>query len=94
VLGIFFPPYAYGKGWVYAKKNKQMGKVMVTWTLMISYYFYAYLAGLLLNQPLPGSAQPENAPKAAPAAAPAAADPAMPAIDPAAEAAPAEPAAP
>lgn len=87
VLGVFFPPYAYGKGWVYAKNNQLMSKVMVTWTLMISYYFYAYIINLMFNAPIPGSAQPENAPAAAPAAA-------DPAADPAAEAAPAEPAAP
>ncbi|HCO22101.1 MAG: hypothetical protein CME31_20070 [Gimesia sp.] len=97
VLGVFFAPYAYGKGWGYIKENKQMGKVMLVWTLIISYYVYAVAINFIFNQPLPGSERPENAPaEPPPPAAAGAEDPAMEGgpADPAMEAEPAEPATP
>lgn len=65
VLGVFFVPYAYWKGWTYVSKNKQMGKVMLIWTLMISFYVYALLINYFFNTPIPGSQQPDQNPAAA-----------------------------
>ncbi|WP_298868522.1 hypothetical protein [uncultured Gimesia sp.] len=92
ILGVVFFPYAYGKGWTYIRKNKLMGKVMLTWTLMFSFYFFALIINFMFNTPIPGSQQPDNAPQAAVAPAdPAAGD--VPADPAAADGMPADPAA-
>lgn len=92
VIGFFFSPYAYGKGWTYVGKSKSMGKVMLLWTLMISFYFYALLLNLFLEIAIPGSERPED--KQPATAQPAEADPAEAAADPADAAAGGDPAAP
>lgn len=98
IIGVFFFPYAYAKGWIYAAKSKQMGKVMLTWTLMFSFYLFALLINLLLGTPIPGSQRPDGAPPAAANRAPAAGDaaiaaPVVPADPAAAGGLPADPAA-
>ncbi|WP_339728690.1 MJ0042-type zinc finger domain-containing protein [uncultured Gimesia sp.] len=35
VLGFFISLYAYGKGWAYAAKDKEMGTTMLIWTLSL-----------------------------------------------------------
>lgn len=91
VLGFFIPFYALVKGWMYVKENKKMGKVMLTWTLIVSFYVYATLIAMLLNYPIPGVNQSKDGPAAAQQQAdPAAAAPAA-AADPAAAEGPADP---
>jgi predicted Zn finger-like uncharacterized protein len=98
ILGFFFPPYALIKGWLQVRENKKLGKVMLTWTLIVSFYVYALLIAFIMGYPIPGADRPKDTPAAAApqAADPAAADPAGAEIpaDPGVEAAPAEPAVP
>ncbi|WP_417392761.1 hypothetical protein [Gimesia sp.] len=79
LLGLFISLYAYVKGWAYAEDDKEMGTVMMTWTIFLIAGNILYL-GMAHHGFLEGEA-------AQPAAAEAPVDPAM-------EAGPAEPATP
>tara|TARA_R110002111_G_scaffold256979_2_gene324549 strand:- start:21987 stop:23717 length:1731 start_codon:yes stop_codon:yes gene_type:complete len=78
VVGFFISIYAYSMGWVYAGKDKEMGKTMLTWTLSI--VVSNFIVYTMLDY---GMIEPEQSKPAAEAP-----------VDPAAEAPPAEPAAP
>lgn len=82
VLGFFVSIYAFGKGWSYASKDKEMGKTMLTWTL-----FIVVINIMAYSMEAHGIIKPEEKQNAAVPEEPGPADPAM-------EAEPAEPATP
>tara|TARA_R110002095_G_scaffold198077_1_gene177451 strand:+ start:1716 stop:3437 length:1722 start_codon:yes stop_codon:yes gene_type:complete len=74
-VGFFISIYAYAMGWVYAGKDKEMGKTMITWTLSI-----IVLNSIIYTMLDYGMIEPEQSKPAAeaPAAAAPPAEPAAP----------------
>ncbi|KAA0138396.1 hypothetical protein FYZ48_12965 [Gimesia chilikensis] len=97
ILGFFVSIYAYVMGWIYAKKDKEIGGTMMLWTLFfiastltqigLVYHAVSMIFTELNNN---ANAQAPEDPAAEPAAVDAGEGPADPAVD----AAPAEPAVP
>ena len=99
IVGFFVSIYAYSMGWVYAGKDKEIGNVIVTWTIALiagnTLYYAMAEHGIIQDEAIPPAADAPADPAAGEAgvmpADPAAAAGAIPA-DPAG--APAEPAVP
>ncbi len=84
ILGFFVTPYAYVMGWIYAGKDKDIGKTVMIWTMVslisaIYYWGTVYHVLKIISDNAAANA-PENpaAEEPAPAAAPADAAPAAP----------------
>ncbi|QDV48569.1 MJ0042-type zinc finger domain-containing protein [Gimesia fumaroli] len=67
-LGFFISLYAYGKGWAYAEHDRDMGPVMLTWTMSLIAGNILYLGmaqhGIIEDEAIPPAA---NAPADVPA---------------------------